>query len=66
MVSKFKLKQLFYKLTGGRPMVLLGDILPFYDNVQNKEVKFYKDKHKGNQWMAVEGPWSWFRVKCDK
>lgn len=54
------MKRLFFKLTGGRPMIR-GDCL-FVDVVNGREVWAYTDR-LGRSWMA-QGffGWSLFRV----
>jgi len=60
MIKRFR--RLFYKLTGGRPMAFQHHY--FEDEVSRKVVSVYKDK-LGNQYLADNGPWSWFRVKTE-
>lgn len=55
-----RIKELFYKLTGGRPMKDVGH--GFTDVVSGKEVRYYVDKF-GRKWMADSGPWSQFRIE---
>lgn len=54
-----RIKQLFYSITGGRPM-RKGDCL-FLDIVSGKPVYSFQDKF-GRYWMA-ENPYSLFRVR---
>ena len=49
----------FYRLTGGRPMVDEG--YAFIDRVTWDEVRYYRDRLTGVQWLAT-GPWALFRV----
>lgn len=53
------LKQLFFKLTGGRPMRFKGRA--FTDVVVGKAVNDYTDG-LGRDWLA-HGAWSLFRVE---
>ena len=53
------LLELFFKLTGGRPMKDRG--FNFRDSVSGKSVRNYQDKF-GRHWLADSGPWSLFRV----
>lgn len=53
-----KLKTLFYRLTGGRPMKLIG--FAFTDVVDGQAVNYYIDKFD-RVWMA-NSRWSRFRV----
>lgn len=53
-------KQIFYSITGGRPMEKL-DEEGFWDSIGGVKVNFYKDGF-GRKWMAL-GKWSLFRVK---
>ena len=57
------LQILFFKLTGGRPMIKI-DRPGFVDKVSGKKVEYYQDKF-GNIWMCDSGPWSLFRVKTE-
>lgn len=52
------MKNLFWKLTGGRPMKLIG--FAFTDRVDGRAVNYYIDKFD-RLWLA-NGPWSRFRV----
>lgn len=51
---------LFFRLTGGRPMVDCGGA--FSDEVSGNGVRYYRDR-LGRLWMADSGPWSLFRVR---
>jgi hypothetical protein len=53
------LKNLFYKITGGRPMTYLEQ--RFYDPIGNCQVNLYIDKFN-RQWLATNR-WAWFRVE---
>lgn len=53
------MKNLFYKLTGGRPMVYKSAL--FTDFVSGLSVNHYVDKF-GRNYMANHS-WSWFRVE---
>lgn len=57
-----KFKQLFYKITGGRPMKFIRN--SFIDDITKKYVSVYEDKF-GRQWLCDSGPWSYFRVSID-
>lgn len=50
---------LFFRITGGRPMTREG--LAFVDTVSGKSVEYRRDKF-GRLWLADGGAWSWFRV----
>jgi len=54
-----KIKTLFFKLTGGRPMKKLS--YAFLDVVSKRDVYYFEDRF-GRTWLA-ESPWSIFRVE---
>lgn len=55
-------KFLFYKITGGRPMIYQRDL--FWDFIGQEEVKLYSDVFD-REWMATT-KWSIFRVLREK
>lgn len=55
-------KILFFKITGGRPMIDLGHY--FTDTVTGESVRKYQDR-LGRHWMAT-GAWSLFRCEIEK
>jgi hypothetical protein len=54
------MRQWFFKLTGGRPMIRID--CAFIDVVSGQEVNHYKDR-LGRFWLA-ESEWSLFRVEA--
>lgn len=56
------LKNLFFKLTGGRPMKYVASM--FIDVVSGEPVNRYEDR-LGRSWMA-SSPWAPFRVRIEK
>lgn len=48
-----------YKITGGRPMTLIG--FAFFDCVSGEQVYYAADKF-GREWLS-NGRWSWFRIR---
>lgn len=59
-MMRINLKTMFYRITGGRPMKLIG--FAFINVVDGRAVNYYIDKFD-RIWMA-NGPWSRFR--CSK
>lgn len=59
MLSLYWWECLFFKISGGRPMIDEG--YNFTDVVSGKPVRNYTDRF-GRKWMADSGPWSLFRV----
>jgi hypothetical protein len=57
------MRQIFYNVTGGRPMRRLNR--SFTDRVSGKRVEYFEDKF-GRKWMADGGPWSLFRVPAGR
>lgn len=62
ILSYYWWKLLFFKVSGGRPMIDQG--FNFTDVVSGKSVRNYTDRF-GRNWMASGGPWSLFRVSRD-
>lgn len=57
-VRSLRLKELFYQLTGGRPMTLLE--FRFTDKISGEPVYLARDKHD-RLWLT-SSPWAMFRV----
>lgn len=60
MLSIYWWKIMFFKATGGRPMIDEGP--NFTNKVSGKSVRNYTDRF-GREWMADSGVWSVFRVR---
>jgi hypothetical protein len=54
------LSKLFYRVTGGRPMML--ECFAFYDGVSMESVYYFRDRLRNVRYMANHR-WSIFRVE---
>lgn len=57
------IKRLFYRITGGRPMIYWG--YRFTDTVAGRRVNLYLDRRDGSYWLAYTR-WSMFRMDVNE
>jgi len=56
------IKDLFFKITGGRPMIDKG---PAFKGMISRDYFHYFVDRLGRHWITCNGPWSLFRAKTD-